>query len=200
MALIRAIIRIPLGLWIIAFGGYMYMQYNKWQNEVYKPLGYQLISTKNELEQAIEKNKALQVFEKQKQEKLKEIQKLAEELNRALDKLPKASDIPVILSSFADIADRIGLEFSRFEPGQPTKSSNPYFMETPLKVQLRGSFIQIMSFLDEVSHLKRIIVGKGLNLRQDSQSSSSKKGSSNSTSILNADANFTTYHFDESAR
>ncbi len=200
MALIRAIIRIPLGLWIIAFGGYMYMQYNKWQNEVYKPLGYQLISTKNELEQAIEKNKALQVFEKQKQEKLKEIQKLAEELNRALDKLPKASDIPIILSSFADIADRIGLEFSRFEPGQPTKSSNPYFMETPLKVQLRGSFIQIMSFLDEVSHLKRIIVGKGLNLRQDSQSSSSKKGSSNSTSILNADANFTTYHFDESAR
>ena len=200
MALIRAIIRIPLGLWIIAFGGYMYMQYNKWQTEVYKPLGYQLISTKNELEQAIEKNKALQVFEKQKQEKLKEIQKLAEELNRALDKLPKASDIPVILSSFADIADRIGLEFSRFEPGQPTKSSNPYFMETPLKVQLRGSFIQIMSFLDEVSHLKRIIVGKGLNLRQDSQSSSSKKGSSNSTSILNADANFTTYHFDESAR
>lgn len=200
MALIRAIIRIPLGLWIIAFGGYMYMQYNKWQNEVYKPLGYQLTSTQNELEQAIEKNKALQSFEKQKQEKLKEIQKLAEELNRALDKLPKASDIPIILSSFADIADRIGLEFSRFEPGQPTKSSNPYFMETPLKVQLRGSFIQIMSFLDEVSHLKRIIVGKGLNLRQDSQSSSIKKGTSNSTSILNADANFITYHFDESAR
>lgn len=200
MALIRAIIRLPLGLWIIIFCGYMYMQYNKWQNEVYKPLGYQLISTKNELEQAIEKNKALQNFEKQKQEKLKEIQKLAEELNRALDKLPKASDIPVILSSFADIADRIGLEFSRFEPGQPTKSSNPYFMETPLKVQLRGSFIQIMSFLDEVSHLKRIIVGKGLNLKQDSQSSSIKKGSSNSTSILNADANFITYYFDESAR
>jgi Tfp pilus assembly protein PilO len=55
-----------------------------------------------------------------------------------------------------------------------------------------------MSFLDEVSHLKRIIVGKGLSLKQESRNNSNKKD--NSTSSLNVDANFLTYHFDESAR
>jgi type IV pilus assembly protein PilO len=198
VGLIRAIIRIPAGIWFIAFAAYMYLQFNKWQSKTYKPLVFQLSSTKNELQELIEANKASENFEKQKQEKLKEIQKLAEELNRVLDKLPKSSDIPIILSSFADISDRVGLEFSKFEPGQQAKSSTQYFMETPIKVQLRGSFVQIMSFLDEVSHLKRIIVGKGLNLKQESQNSSSKKDSS--TSALSAEANFMTYHFDESAR
>lgn len=198
MGLIRAIIRIPVGIWCIAFAAYMYLQYTNWQSKKYQPLIGQLASTKNQLEQLIETNKASESFEKQKQEKLKEIQKLAEDLNRALDKLPKSSDIPLILSSFADISDRVGLEFSKFEPGQQAKSSNPYFMETPIKVQLRGTFVQIMSFLDEVSHLKRIIVGKGLSLKQESRNNSNKKD--NSTSSLNVDANFLTYHFDESAR
>ncbi len=198
MGLIRAIIRIPFGIWLIAFGAYMYLQYNNWQTKSYKPIVRQLAATKTELEEITEKNKRSEVFEKQKQEKLKEIQKLAEELNRALDKLPKASDIPIILSSFADISDRVGLEFSRFQPGQQSKSANPYFMETPISVQLKGSFVQIMSFLDEVSHLKRIIVGKGLTLRQDQRNSTKK--TNNSTSLLNAEASFTTYHFDESAR
>ncbi len=198
MGLIRAIIRIPLGIWIIAFGAYMYLQYNKWEKNSYKPLVSQLSSTKNELQEITEKNKASESFEKQKQEKLQQIQKLAEELNRALDKLPKASDIPIILSSFADISDRVGLEFSKFQPGQQSKSSNPYFMETPISVQLKGSFVQIMSFLDEVSHLKRIIVGKALILKQDSKNN--KSNTTNQTSVLNAEASFTTYHFDESAR
>lgn len=198
MGLIRAIIRLPLGLWIIAFGAYMYMQYNTWQKSSYKPLVAQLASSKDELAQLIEKNKASELFEKQKQEKLKEIQKLAEELNRALDKLPKASDIPIILSSFADVSDRVGLEFSKFEPGSSTKSSLPYFMETPIKVQLKGSFIQIMSFLDEVSHLKRIIVGKSLNLKSSNKNDSLKNQAS--ASILESEANFMTYHFDGSTR
>ena len=94
----------------------MYLQYNKWEKNSYKPLVSQLSSTKNELQEITEKNKASESFEKQKQEKLQQIQKLAEELNRALDKLPKASDIPIILSSFADISDRVGLEFSKFQP------------------------------------------------------------------------------------
>ena len=198
MGLIRAIIRIPTGIWIIGFAAYMYLQYSNWQTKSYKPLVIQLSSSKNELQQLVEKNKASESFEKQKQEKLKEIQKLAEELNRVLDKLPKASDIPIILSSFADISDRVGLEFSKFEPGSSAKSSNPYFMETPIKVQLKGSFIQIMSFLDEVSHLKRIIVGKSLNLKSSSKNDSSKNEAP--ASLLESEANFMTYHFDGSSR
>ena len=71
-------------------------------------------------------------------------------------------------------------------------------METPISVQIKGSFVQIMSFLDEVSHLKRIIVGKALILKQDSKNN--KSNTTNQTSVLNAEASFTTYHFDESAR
>ena len=197
MGLIRAIIRIPTYIWIIAFGAYMYLQYNSWQTKDYKGLLDNLAATETELEELATKNKASERFEKEKQEKLMEIQKMAEELNKALDKLPKASDIPLILSSFADISDRVGLEFSRFEPGQSVKSSNPYFMETPIKVELKGNFIQIMSFLDEVSHLKRIIVGKSLSLKGQKNDSTKK---TDSNSMINAEAQFMTYHFDGSSR
>ena len=38
-------------------------------------------------------------------------------------------------------------------------------METSFKIELKGSFIQIMSFMDEIAHMKRIITTKSISFK-----------------------------------
>lgn len=190
MGLLRALIKLPIILWLTAIGGYLYYSYVSWQSEQFEPLKSQIESTKSQLETLQKQNREAEAFEKERDSRFQELQSLAEEFNRALEKLPKSSDTPGLLSNLAEISDRVGVEFTRFEPG--TSALNGFLMETPFKVELKGTFVQIMSFMDEVAHLKRIVAGKSINFKDPILRGSNAQ--------LTAEAVLITYYFDENAR
>lgn len=190
MGLIRALIRLPLLLWMLLIGGYFYFNYTTWKTEIFQPLSIQLDTTKDQLANVQKQNREAETFEKERDSRFQELQSLAENFNQALEKLPKSSDTPGLLSNLAEISDRVGVEFTRFEPG--TAALNGVLMETPFKVELKGTFVQIMSFLDEVAHLKRIVSGRSVTFKDPVL-----KGS---TANVNAEAVLVTYYFDENAR
>lgn len=190
MGFIRAIIKLPLLFWIAVIGGYLYYTHMLWEENTYTPLVNEVSTAKEEFKTLEIQNREAVAFEKERDSRFQKLQSLAEEFNQALDKLPRSSDTPGLLSNLAEISDRVGVEFARFEPGKP--ALNGFLMETPFKVELRGSFVQIMSFLDEVAHLKRIVTGKSLTLREPLL-----RGQ---TAMLRAEAVLVTYYFDESAK
>lgn len=190
MGLIRALIKLPVILWIAAIAGYLYYSHITWQTEQFEPLKGQIETTKTQLEALQRQNREAETFEKERDQRFQELQSLAEEFNKALEKLPKSSDTPGLLSNLAEISDRVGVEFTSFEPG--TSALNGFLMETPFRIQLKGTFVQIMSFMDEVAHLKRIVAGKNLSFKDPVL-----RGSN---AILNAEATLITYYFDENAR
>ncbi len=190
MGLIRALIRLPLLLWMILIVGYFYFNYTTWKTETFQPLSIQLDTTKDQLANVQKQNREAETFEKERDSRFQELQSLAENFNQALEKLPKSSDTPGLLSNLAEISDRVGVEFTRFEPG--TAALNGVLMETPFKVELKGSFVQIMSFLDEVAHLKRIVSGRSVTFKDPILRGSAAN--------VNAEAVLVTYYFDENAR
>ena len=189
MSLIRAFLKLPTGFWILVFAGFMYYHYSTWKTQELEPIEQELVQAKQELATVVRQNKAAEDFGNQRDQRFQELQNLAQEFNRALEKLPKTPDIPGILTSLADISDRVGLEFSKFEPGKG--SLKGFLTETPFKVELRGTFVQIMSFMDEVAHVKRIISGKSLDFKD-----AAPRGDK---AVLKAYATLLTYHFDEKA-
>lgn len=188
MGFIRAIIKLPWPLWILGIAGYLYFTYHTWETEEYLPLKAQIETTSEQLAKLQKENKEAETFEKERDSNIQQLQNLAEEFNKALEKLPKSSDTPGILSNLAEISDRVGVDFNRFEPGKP--AVNGFLMETPFKVELKGTFVQIMSFLDEVAHLKRIVSGKSVTFKDPVL-----RGSK---AVVTAEAVLVTYYFDES--
>lgn len=190
MSMLRAFLKIPFSLWLLVLSGFLYFQWSSWQTQTLNPLQQDLASAKTQLQSVKKQNKEAEDFERQRDIRFQELQKLAQDFNDALERLPKTSDIPGILTSLADISDRVGIEFSKFEPGKPELKG--FLTETQFKVELRGTFVQILSFLDEIAHLKRIISGRSFDLKEPIS-----KGDSN---ILKAELVLVTYHFDENAK
>lgn len=188
MGFIRAIIKLPWPLWILGIGGYLYYTYYTWENDEFLPLKAQIETTTQQLTKLQKENKEAETFEKERDANFQQLQSLAEEFNKALEKLPKSSDTPGLLSNLAEISDRVGVDFTRFEPGKA--ALNGFLMETPFKIELKGTFVQIMSFLDEVAHSKRIVSGKSVTFKDPIL-----KGSK---AVVTAEAVLVTYYFDES--
>ena len=190
MGLIRALIRLPILLWLTGIGLYLYSSYSSWETETFTPMKQEIVSTKEQFSKVRKQNAEAETFEKERDSRFQELQSLAEQFNQAIEKLPRSADTPGLLSNLAEISDRVGVEFNKFEPGKT--EANGFLMETPFKVELRGTFVQIMSFLDEVAHLKRIVTNKSLVLKEPIL-----RGQN---AALKAEAILVTYYFDENAK
>jgi type IV pilus assembly protein PilO len=189
MAIVRMLIRIPFIIWFLVAGGLGYMDYMTWETDIYQPLIGQrdqkqaVVSAKqSELNRAEE-------FTRKREEKLKELQELTLRLEATKSALPRSSSISSLLKDLADISDSVGLQFSRFKPEQ--ERFRKFLVETPISVELKGTFVQIMSFLDGAANIERIVATEKLSLDNAVQTGPS--------SVLTATATLITYHIDDSS-
>ncbi|MBM4315341.1 MAG: hypothetical protein FJ122_15695 [Deltaproteobacteria bacterium] len=107
---------------------------------------------------------------------LKEIEEARESFRTALLKLPGEKEIPELLASIAHAGRNTGVDFIAFEPKPPerkapeTKPPAPrppgaakqaapekFYEEIPLKVQLTGTFHNILAFFEATAKLPRIV-------------------------------------------
>jgi type IV pilus assembly protein PilO len=189
VSIIRIFIRLPFILWFLVAGGMGYMDYTSWETETFTPLLGQLEAKKGEV---LAKQKELtraQEFTTKREEKLKELQDLTLRLEATKSALPRTSSIPNLLKDLADVSDKVGLQFSRFRPEK--ERAKKFLLETPIAVDLKGTYVQVMSFLDGAANIERIIATEKLDLTNPQI-----RGPA---AVVTATATLITYHLDEAA-
>lgn len=142
-------------IWIPVTIGQVFMDYQNWETSTYEPLMQQVEGLKSELAAAEDSLKRIEEYRKKKDEKLAEYNSLLDDFEKVRKEFPSTPALPSLLKSLADISERIGLEFSNFKPGGEVPAE--FLKAAQIDVKLKGSYVQLMSFLDQVSNLQRIV-------------------------------------------
>ncbi|MFW2331125.1 MAG: type 4a pilus biogenesis protein PilO [Nitrospinota bacterium] len=100
------------------------------------------------------------------------VTKLEEGLAISKQQLPTEKEIPDLLEQISNMGLRFGLEFASFVPGK--ESLKEFYAEVPISLSVYGGYHQIVSFLDEISRIPRIVTIK--NIKMKTKASSGKQG------------------------
>jgi Tfp pilus assembly protein PilO len=189
MKLLLALASIPFYVWLLVAGAWAYMSYSGWEKDTLAPLVASIDSKKTQLKNLKANNDRAEAFKREREERFRKIQDLELQLKATSDRIPRTSNIPEILKSLANISDKVGLEFYSFKPAREVEDS--FLRITPIEVQLKGSYAQVMSFLDETSHVRKIVAAKTLTLEKPT----ARAG----TSIVSAKATIHSYRIESDA-
>ncbi|MDX8408516.1 MAG: type 4a pilus biogenesis protein PilO [Mariprofundales bacterium] len=113
--------------------------------------------------------------------KKKEYSKLQQQLEIALNLLPKKAEIPDLLESVSWAGKDAGLEFKTFKP--MGESQQGLYADVPVSLSMDGTYKQLIVFMRQVGEMPRIVNVNSLSL-------DSKKGD-----MLHINGKATTYRF-----
>jgi type IV pilus assembly protein PilO len=82
-------------------------------------------------------------------------EELREQLRAALERLPNATELPVLLTDISSLGKKAGLEFRAFKPGKEIERE--FYAEVPIDVEFVGKYHEAGVFLDRLSRLSRIV-------------------------------------------
>jgi len=82
-------------------------------------------------------------------------EELQEELRAALERLPNAAELPVLLTDISGLGKKSGLEFRAFNPKKETLKD--FYAEVPIDIEFVGKFHEAGVFFDRLSRLSRIV-------------------------------------------
>jgi type IV pilus assembly protein PilO len=181
------IIRIPFIVWMLIGAGWAYWDYHEWETTTWAALKIEADNAQAELAAAQRDALKIQEFQRQKEKKLAELQALSAQIDQMRAQYPSNPAIPQLLKDLADVADGTGLEFRSFKP-QPDRKQE-FVTVSPIEVDLKGTYVQIMSFLDSAANLKRAVATEGLTI----DNPASREGS---VSVIAAKARLVTYSVD----
>jgi Tfp pilus assembly protein PilO len=182
----KTLLKINPVLWLLLLVGLCYMDHQEWEQNTYLPMLQDIEGKKIEL-QTVEADLAkIDDFIKNRDAKRAELDRVQNEFDAVRKEFPPTPALPALLKSLADITEKLGMEFASFKPGGPVAVE--LLQAVSIDVRLKGSYVQIMSFLDSVSNLQRIVNTETLFL---------KPGSSNenaSFKSIDADLKILTYY------
>jgi len=90
------------------------------------------------------------------------VNRLNEELAKAVKELPNSREIPELLRRISSIGKKIGLQFLLFQP--MPEIVRDFYAEVPVKLKVQGSFHEVATFFDRVGKLNRIVNIKNITL------------------------------------
>ncbi|MFI5042001.1 MAG: type 4a pilus biogenesis protein PilO [Acidimicrobiales bacterium] len=85
----------------------------------------------------------------------KELRDLTAELRRAEARLPDQREIADLLSSIAASGRQAGLDITLFR--QKPEAYHDFYAEVPVQMEMRGTYHDVVTFLDRVKRLDRIV-------------------------------------------
>jgi type IV pilus assembly protein PilO len=186
---IRLFLRIPFVVWF-ALAGYMnWTKYQEWTEGTLVGLDAQIQQKNAELQAETAKLTQIQEFERQRETKLRELEALGQKFESSRKELPRSAAIPELLKVLADVADTSGLEFSKFTPQAARRTA--ILTEAPIEVELKGTYLQIMGFLDAAANLTRVVQAQKLVL-----DSPETRGQ---VRVIKADASLVTFFLEDAA-
>ena len=100
-------------------------------------------------------------------ERRREMDLLDQRLQEALTQLPEQKDIEDLLTQLNEVGRRSGLEIRSVTPG--AEESKSFYTEIPIAISIVGNFHEVAMFLQEISHLRRIVNVSNLKLSSPTQ-------------------------------
>ena len=85
----------------------------------------------------------------------RDVEKLNEELSRALKELPNEREIPGLLRNISHLGRKNGLEFRLFQPLPEVRRD--FYAEVPVEIEVVGTYHEVALFFDRVGKLPRIV-------------------------------------------
>jgi type IV pilus assembly protein PilO len=82
-------------------------------------------------------------------------EELAKRYESARERLPSATELPVLLTDISSLGKKAGLEFRAFKPEEEVQKN--FYAEVPIHVEFLGAYHQIGVFFDRLSKLSRIV-------------------------------------------
>ena len=86
----------------------------------------------------------------------KELAKLNEIYDIANQKLPKEDEADTLLGAISNVARNAGVDAPRFTPDS-AENIKDYYAEKLVNIEMRGSYHKVVTFLDELSRIPRIV-------------------------------------------
>lgn len=85
----------------------------------------------------------------------REVEKLNQNLQKALKLLPNKSEIPSLLQKISSLAKKSGLEIVSFQP--TPEIPQDFYAKVPVSLNLKGSYNEVVNFFDAAGKLSRIV-------------------------------------------
>lgn len=85
----------------------------------------------------------------------RDVERLNEELSRALKELPNQREIPGLLRNVSHLGRKNGLEFQLFHPLPEVRRD--FYAEVPVEIVVTGTYHEVALFFDRVGKLPRIV-------------------------------------------
>lgn len=175
-ASIRSVLNWALGIVAIGVGVASYGLYGFIQEKIplmeqeRNQLDGEALKLKNELKKIKEFSDNI--------EKIKlELKELNLQLESALEHMPRSFNLAGLLRKLSQLSQASGLEISTFKPKKNEVQATGLFYKTIyIDFDIKGTFIQFLVFLDQVSRLKRIINLESINLKAIAKKESSIGG------------------------
>jgi Tfp pilus assembly protein PilO len=150
--------KIPISLFLLAYLGYLGMDYYNFQNDPTSDL----IRKQNEITVAKQSNQKLasklkefKEFVKTLEVKKAEIRKLAQELHEAKATLSENLDIPAFMKMTITEARKVGLRVISLKPTD--SSTKEYYTEQLFLFTFRGVYVQVLAFLERLANVSQIV-------------------------------------------
>ena len=99
----------------------------------------------------------------------RDVEKLNEELSRALKELPNEREIPGLLRNISHLGRKNGLEFELFQPLPEVRRD--FYAEVPVEIVVTGTYHEVALFFDRVGKLPRIVNIRNVKMSEPSERS-----------------------------
>ncbi len=183
----------PFALIFVAYLGYLGVQFYDFnyasdgQVEMHKT---QLANNGSELAALKVKLTEGQKFVKSLELKKTEIQGLVQKLSEYQGALSEGLDVPAMIKLLVGEAKKIELKVEKIEPGK--KDPKEYYLEQEFRLDIKGTYQQIVLFIQRVSSLQRILRVEAFTLKPVVSISPNSK-------IINAQLSVRAYQYTMSA-
>lgn len=152
--------------------GYFAYDYYSFKTDPASPL----VGVQNQIDGTRAENQQLQARVQQAEGfiaaldgKRNELKSLTSELAEMRASLSEEIDVPQLIKLFATEAKKVGLIVTSIKPG--TERKREYYTEIPFEVKFQGYYVQLMTFLERISNVQRIVRIDNFEIRSGTQAS-----------------------------
>jgi len=145
----------------VGWGGWEYYDFQA--NEV-PEMEAQRRALESQITQKQGELKRLQDFARNIEVIKQELRELNLQLEAALEHMPRQFNLSALLRKLTMLAQNSGLDLFTFKPAVAEERGDTFYSTLTIDFELKGSFTQILLFLDQVARLKRIINAEDLKM------------------------------------
>ncbi len=120
-----------------------------------KRLAQQISDASRRYNELVTERDETRTIAENKDEFQRDVERLNEELSRALKELPNEREIPGLLRNISHLGRKNGLEFQLFQPLPEVRQE--FYAEVPVEIVVTGTYHEVALFFDRVGKLPRIV-------------------------------------------